>query len=175
MKAKRGERMAIMKRDVNFVLFILIIVTLVAFAGFSTYYQKTFRNVSTQYQQKISELDEVAGSLQVAQENLSKTSRELRVKGEREEDLSKRYTTLSDLKEQLEKSLTETRSQLAQTTSELETTKSELTTTKSELSTTKSQLDAANAKIDSLKNEIAALKSSISSLNSCISSKGVTC
>ena len=175
MKAKRGERMAIMKRDVNFVLFILIIVTLVAFAGFSTYYQKTFRNVSTQYQQKISELDEVAGSLQVAQENLSKTSRELRVKGEREEDLSKRYTTLSDLKDQLEKSLTETRNQLALTTDELEKTKSELSTAKSELTTTKNQLDAANAKIDSLKNEIAALKNSISSLNSCISSNGITC
>jgi len=160
--------MAIMRKDVNFVLFILIIVTLLAFVGFSTYYQKTFRNVSTEYEQKISELDEVSSSLQVAQTNLSKTSRELKVKAEREEDLSKKYTDVKDERDQFESSFLETREQLTETTEELENTKSELDTANAEISD-------LNSEVSSLKDTIASKNTAIDALQQCASDNGITC
>lgn len=160
--------MAIMRKDVNFVLFILIIVTLLAFVGFSTYYQKTFKNVSTEYRQKISELDEVSSSLQVAQTNLSKTSRELRVKAEREEDLSKKYIDVKDERDVFERNFLDTREQLTDTIEELENKKSEI--------------DTANAKISDLNSEVSTLTDRVANkdavidaLQQCASDNGITC
>ncbi len=124
--------------------------------------------MSTEYEQKISELDEVSSSLQVAQTNLSKTSRELKVKAEREEDLSKKYTDVKDERDQFESSFLETREQLTETTEELENTKSELDTANAEISD-------LNSEVSSLKDTIASKNTAIDALQQCASDNGITC
>ena len=68
--------MAIMKRDVNFGLFILIIATLIVFAGFSTYYQKSFKNITSDYEAKLAELNEITTTLETKKAELASTSEE---------------------------------------------------------------------------------------------------
>src|SRR3989338_2234290 len=94
--------MAVMKRDVNFGLFMLIIATLIVFAGFSTYYQRSFKNVTSDYESKLNELNEITKNLETKKTELASTQAEREKLSEREADLSQRYTTLDELKEQLE-------------------------------------------------------------------------
>ena len=41
--------MSFMKKDVNLGLLVLIVASIVLFAGFSVYYQSTFRDISMDY------------------------------------------------------------------------------------------------------------------------------
>lgn len=151
--------MAYMKRNVNLGLLFLMVATLISFAGFATYYQATFFNLSTSYEDKISKIDQLAENLDLEKTKLNQTSYQLSVKAEREKDLSSKYDALRNVKEQLEKDKT-----LLQ--SELTTTKSELSSSKAELSSTKSSLTAAESLIAEKDSVIASKNSQISSLNS---------
>ncbi len=69
--------MAIMKKDVNFVFFILIIATVISFAGFTAYYQISFRNINDEYDTKLSELNKVTSDLLEKKSILLQTTTEL--------------------------------------------------------------------------------------------------
>ena len=149
--------MAYMKRNVNLGLLFLIVATLIAFAGFATYYQTTFFNLSTSYEEKLGKIDTLAETLSVEKTKLNQTSYQLQVKAEREKDLSSKYDSLREVKEQLEldKALLQ---------SELTTTKSTLSSTKAELSATQSSLTVAQNTITEKESEISSLKSQRSAL-----------
>ena len=160
--------MAILKRDVNFGLLLIIIATLVAFSGFSTYYQKSFRNLSERYDTKINELDNVMSNLQSHRKELNQTSFQLQVKAERETELSGRYTSLKEEKNRLLNELAQTQEQLAAKKRELTSTQSELTSARSELDATRDSLTSANVEITSLRASIDDLEGEVSDYQSCI-------
>ena len=151
--------MSYMKRNVNLGLLFLIVATLIAFAGFTTYYQKTFFNLSESYEDKMSKIDYLVENLELEKTRLNETSYQLNIKKEREKELSGKYETLRDVKEQLEKDK-------ALLQDELTTAKSELSSTEAELSATKSDLDAARATIAEKDETIALKNSEINTLNS---------
>tara|TARA_Y100000310_G_scaffold291402_1_gene319328 strand:- start:381 stop:857 length:477 start_codon:yes stop_codon:yes gene_type:complete len=90
--------MAVMKRDVNFGMFVLIIATLLVFAGFTAYYQTTFENLTSEYRGKIGELSTVTSNLQQEKIKLNQTSIQLQIKAEKEKSLNEKYEEMVDWK-----------------------------------------------------------------------------
>jgi chromosome segregation ATPase len=156
--------MAIMKKDVNFGMFVLIIATLFVFAGFTSYYQSTFENLTSEYRIKLSELGLVTENLQEEKVKLNQTSLQLKIKAEREQDLSNKYDDMRGIKEQLEVDKAALESDLAATKSDLATTSAELSTTKDSLVEKTAALSSALAEVDSLKSERDSLKAQKDSL-----------
>lgn len=156
--------MAFMKKDVNFFLFILVVATLIIFAGFTTFYQTTIKNISTEYSTRISELDDVTTKLTTEKEKLDQTTQQLKVKAEREKDLSGRYETIRGLKEQLEKDKATLESELSKTKSELGQKKAELDSAQNELAEKLILVNSLYSEVDSLKDQRTALNAEISCL-----------
>ncbi|MFC1704738.1 hypothetical protein ACFLZ6_00235 [Nanoarchaeota archaeon] len=153
-----------MKKDVNFGLFVLIIATLICFAGFTAYYQATFENVSTGYKEKIDELSKVTTDLQTQKTRLNETSYELKIKVDRESELSEKYNEVKTDKETLEANNAKLTSELASTTSELNQKKSELAVAQSELSKARSDLSDAVLDASNLEDDVDDLCDTISDL-----------
>ena len=81
----------VLKKNVNGILLLLLIILAVAFAGFSVVYQLSFENVTTEYDQKMGQLEKVQSDLLTHKEKLEETEYELEVKAGKEEDLSTKY------------------------------------------------------------------------------------
>ncbi|MDP7323820.1 MAG: hypothetical protein QF632_03605 [Candidatus Woesearchaeota archaeon] len=96
--------MAVMKRDVNFGMFVLIIATLLVFAGFTAYYQTTFENLTSEYRGKLGELSDVTSNLQQEKIKLNQTSIQLQIKAEKEKSLNEKYEEMVAWKDREEKS-----------------------------------------------------------------------
>ena len=146
--------MAIMKRDVNVGLLLLIVAALLMFSGFTVYYQTTFKNVSKSYETKIKELESVSKELESKRGQLNETSVQLQLKKQKEEDLSQKFTDVRSEKEQLE-------SDKAKLQTELSGTKSQLAATSAELSGTKSQRGAQVQLTQQLNTQVLNLKSDV--------------
>ena len=80
--------MAVMRRDINIGLLFLIVATLIVFAGFTVYYQTTFKNVSNEYKAKLTELEKVSSDLESKKKELTETSQTLQLKESNEQALS---------------------------------------------------------------------------------------
>jgi len=172
--------MSVMKRDINFGLFLIIIAVLVLFATFTIYYQTTYKNMTTNYNYKLEELKRTSEELGLQKSRLNETSYELEIKVEREQDLSGKYTGLkgerdklqSD-KEKLEIDLSSTKSQLAEKSAQLVAKESELAQKTSELASAKTQIINL---IDERNNYKAQRDSCNDDLNECESEKAIcTC
>jgi len=150
--------MAFMKRDVNFGLLILIIVSIVLFSGFSVYYQTTFQDVSLEYQNKLDQLGRVTSELSSKRQELNETY-SLRVKAEEDKKvLDQRYKDASDENTKLSADNTNLALEVSSTKSQLAEKSSELDATKTLLAQTQSSLSSANGEITSLKSQRSNLK-----------------
>lgn len=167
--------MGYMKRNVNLGLLFLIVATLIAFAGFATYYQTTFFNLSTSYEDKVGKIDTLVETLSAEKTKLNQTSYQLQVKAEREKDLSSKYDSLRDVKEQLELDKALLQTELTNTKSDLSSTKAELSATQSSLAVAENTIADRDATIASRDSEISSLNSQVSSLCSQVQSLGGTC
>ena len=161
--------MAIMKKDVNLGLLLVIIAALIMFSGFTVYYQTTFKNLSATYQKQVKELQKITTDLEAKRGLLNETSVQLQLKKQKEEDLSKKFVDtaserdkLNADKNKLTSDLTNTKATLAQTSADLAITKVTLAQTQSDLdkektarandiATLNSRINSLNAKIDCLK------------------------
>lgn len=147
--------MAFMRRDVNLALLLLIIVAILLFAGFSVYYQTTFKDISLEYKTKLEQLQQISGQLAEKREELNETYA-LRVKAEQDREvLDVRYRDVTDENSRLttQVSLLQTevsnaKSELSAKTSELDATKNLLATTQSKLSNAESQRDKYKADLN---------------------------
>jgi chromosome segregation ATPase len=145
--------MAFMKRDVNLGLLVLIIISIALFAGFSIYYQTSFKDVSLEYQSKLEQLSKVTSELRLQREKLNETST-LRVKAEEDRKvLDERYKDLNDERGRLEADKISLQSELTTTKSGLAEKKAELDATKNLLSQTQASLEASNSELSSLKSK----------------------
>jgi len=111
--------MTIMKKDVNFVFFILIIAVVVSFAGFTAYYQVSFRNINEEYTTKLAELNKVTKDLFEKKGALLQTSEELDTTKKGREELGQKYDTLKDERDVLKDERDAFRDNLYKTQSEL--------------------------------------------------------
>ena len=136
--------MAIMKKDVNFVFFILIIATVISFAGFTAYYQSSFKNISNEYNQKIGELTKVSQDLLEKKSALLQTSEAL------DETKSSR--------EQTEALYGEQRDELREAIKQRDTFKDDLFQEKQKFAKADAELTIANAKVIEQADEIKDLK-----------------
>ena len=145
--------MAFMKRNVNMGLLVLIIASLILFTGFSVYYQTTLKGISTEYNEKLSELQKVTKELGLQKEALNETY-ELKRKAEVDRSaLDSKYRDVSDENLQLEKDNTNLRVEVTQTKSELGATQTELESKKVILAQTQQDVESARGQVTSLKRE----------------------
>ena len=153
--------MAFMKKDVNFGLLILIVVSILLFSGFSVYYQTTFKDVSLEYQQKLEQLSQVTKELGTKRQELNETYSQ-KIKAEQDRKvLDQSYRDASDENEQLSSDNTNLRSEVSSTKNQLGEKTAELASTKNLLAQTQASLSAANSEVSSLKSQKSNLKDDI--------------
>lgn len=146
--------MAFMKKDVNFGLLVLIIVSILLFSGFSVYYQTTFKDVSLEYKQKLDQLSKVTKELGAKRQELNETySQKIRAEQDREV-LDQSYKEASDENTVLRSEITSTKLQLAEKKSELDATKNLLAQTQVSLSAANSQISSLKSRVDNLKDDV---------------------
>ena len=151
-----------MRRDVNIGLLLLIVAALLMFSGFTVYYQTTFKNLSTTYQNELKELDKTEKELESKRNALNETSIQLQLKKQKEEDLSKQFVDTKSDKDKLESDKKKLEVDLA-------TTKAQLQSTSAQLSSTQNQLADQATKAAQLTTQVTSLQSQITSLNGKIS------
>ncbi|HLC47011.1 MAG TPA: hypothetical protein VJI75_04725 [Candidatus Nanoarchaeia archaeon] len=118
--------MSFMRRNVNFFLLFVIIVIVLSLVGLTTYYEKTYQNLSTSYDAKLNEINKLLENLNAERTTLNQTSYELTVRKEREGELSGQYTEVKG-------TLKEKQVELDQTKASLETAKNDLADTENAL------------------------------------------
>src|SRR3989338_228795 len=150
--------MSFMKKDVNLGLLILIVASILLFAGFSVYYQTTFKDISLDYKTKLDNLSKVTQELGIQKQKLNETY-SMRVKAEQDiKTLDKNYREINDENEKLNSDNTNLRTEVSSTKSELgekiaklEATQNLLAQKESELITVKSDRDTYKAQRDNYK------------------------
>ena len=139
--------MAILKRDVNFIFFILIIITVVSFAGFTTYYEASFRNISNEYDTKIAELTDVTQDLLEKKTILTETNQELDKTKEQVLGREKLYDDLRDERDDIFAERDALKENLFQT-------KAELSQKIAQVSDLSAQVVTLDNKVDDLQEEV---------------------
>ena len=149
-----------MKKNVNFGLLILIIAILFCFSAAAIYYQVTFKNLSKEYNTKISELQKVTSTLLQKKAELAETAA-------KEQDLKGRYTGIREENEELE----EQRDNLE---NQLEDKKDELLETKEQLRVSQNQASILQDDIEDYKDDIADYIDDIDDLCDYLDSEGLS-
>ena len=146
--------MAFMKKDVNFGLLVLIIISIVVFSAFSVYYQTTFKEVSLEYQTKLEQLGAVTSELATQKQELNKTY-SLKTKAEQDRQaLDKQYKDVSDENSALRSELIDTKSELAEKSAELDATENLLSQTQASLAAATSEVSSLKSRVSNLKDDI---------------------
>lgn len=155
-----------MKRNVNFSLFFLIVIVLIALAGLTTYYQMTYSEQANNLKQKTEEFTTALNELQVKKVQLNQTSVQLQVESQSKEQLSGLYTSIKQEKEIVEADLTKTKDTLLATLSELESTKNELFQTQKEREQYKREAQEWKDEAKNFENQLDDCRSDLSSCQS---------
>lgn len=146
--------MAFMKKDVNVVLLVLIVVAILGFSGFTVYYQTTFKDVSLEYKNKLEQLQKVTSDLSVQKQQLNETY-SLRVKAEKDKKaLDQSYKDLSDERNQLEDDKSRLEVELINTKNDLGEKAAQLQATQNQLASTQAELGSVKARKDTLENDL---------------------
>ncbi len=154
--------MAVMKKDVNFVFFILIIATVVSFAGFTAYYRISFRNINEEYDTKLAELNKVTKDLLEKKATLLQTTVELNTTKKGREELGEKYNEIKEEKDQLQverdllkENLYQTRTELEQKRQQVEDLSSQLVVAKAEADEWKSKYNHCDDNLDECRADLA--------------------
>lgn len=157
--------MAVMKRDINLGLLLLIVAAIVMFSGFTVYYQTTFKNISNSYEIKLKELERVSKDLESKRGQLNETNIQLQLKKQKEEDLSKKYVDTESQRSQLETDKKKVELDLAGTKASLAATEGKLSQTQTQLAAQIELAQQLNAQVISLKNDIDRFKPYLAKYN----------
>jgi chromosome segregation ATPase len=152
-----------MKKDVNFVFFILIIATVVSFAGFTAYYQVSFRNINVEYDTKLAELNKVTTDLLEKKAVLLQTSVELNTTKKGREELGERYNEVKDERDSLQTERDTLKENLYQTKSELEQKKTQVTALSTQLVAAESEVEKWEGKYKSCDEDLDECKADLAS------------
>lgn len=132
--------MAYIKRNVNILLLLLIVLIVAAFAGVSSYYQGTYRNLSKSYGLTVETLNFTEKNLSSRQQELAKTAEELELRTADKAKFEAMYGNLTEQKEIIDRMLAET--------------KDELESVKADLSATQERVTALTTEVDTLNEDV---------------------
>ena len=158
--------MAIMKRDVNLGLLLMIVAVLLMFSGFTVYYQTTFKNVSKSFEIKLNELEGVSKELESKRGQLNETSLQLQLKKQKEEDLSQKFVETESQRSQLESDKKKLEVELANTKASLAQVSADLTNTKGLLAAQAQLAQELNRQVLNLKSDVTRLDAKVDCLKS---------
>jgi len=151
-----------LKKDMNKILLLLVLVPLLLFAGFSAYYQGTLKNISTEYSKNTEQLEKITARL-VSEETKSNETLQLKETVQKDkETLEGNYNEIKNENQALKK-------EKAALEQDLISTKSELSKTESELQTKKSEFDILKGKFQQIQNSLIEANDQISRLISRVS------
>ncbi len=164
-----------LKRNVNFVLLMLVITILVGTVAITTYFQSTYKDVSQDLATKKKQLEVVSSNFSTKISELNKTYSDLQLKQLDKEKLDQLYTDLTKEKEKVDTELSATKIKLTSTFSELQRKKDELSDAnykiileereiielKSKVQNQDTTIRSINAQLDSLKKQICDLKTAL--------------
>lgn len=121
----RGDK-GYIKRDTNFGFLLLIGLCLIAIIWLSLFYRQKFNDLSDQYNQKLTELQETSIHLSNLTMELNQTKYRLQFKERVESDLSSQYIDLTEQKEVLEKEIKELEADIGSKKTEIENLKKDV-------------------------------------------------
>ncbi len=132
--------MAYFRKNVNILLLLLIIIILGIFAGFTTYYQTTYKNLSLSYSEKLNQLNQLNYNISAQKSQLRQMNEDLMIKSAVKEKFDVLYSNVTEYNQQLAQELDRTKKELIGSIEDLKSTRAELETKKSELGTVKGAL-----------------------------------
>lgn len=156
--------MAYVRKNVNLLLLLLLIIILGVFAGFTTYYQATYKNLSDSYSEKLNQLNQLNYNLTAQRAQLGQMNEELKIKSAVKEKFDVLYTNISEYNSALSQELLSTRKELASTIAQLKQTQADLDDSKSQLSATKGALKTQQNYSAELEVQVGQLKGQICTL-----------
>ena len=169
--------MAVMKRDVNLGLLLLIVAAIIMFSGFTVYYQTTFKNLSKTYQNELSNLQMVSKDLEAKRGQLNETSVQLQLKKQKEEDLSKKFVDTKSERDQLETDKKKLELDLAGTKASLASTSAKLSETQNQVNQVITDLAKKTADLNNALSDVTRLKKDVADRDkriACLKSNGGT-
>lgn len=153
-----------LKRNVNFVLLLLVITILVGTVAITTYFQSTYKGVSQDLASKKQQLEVVSSNFSTKISELSKTYSELQLKQLDKEKLDQLYTEIVKEKEKVDAELSVTKTKLSETFVELERKKDELADANYKLLLQEEELEDLQVKVANLGRTINSLQDQAESL-----------
>lgn len=148
---KQGHTsMAYIKKRVNVVLLLLIAVIIASFIGFTTYYEIIYKDISTEYNLKKSQLEILNQNLSIQSGKLSETTAELQRKVEDKKRFDVLYTVSVEEKNALQEELTTTTATLENTRTELNEATEQVRSLNAEVKDLKVELDEKEVEIAGL-------------------------
>lgn len=153
-----------MKRNVNFMLLLLVLTVLVGTVAITTYFQSTYKNVSQDLATKSKQLDVVSSNFSTKVSELNRTYTDLQLKALDKEKLDQLYTNLTVEKEKVDTELSATKTLLTNTLSLLQETKDDLADANYKLLAQEQELSELNVKVGNLANTINSLQDQVDSL-----------
>jgi len=142
--------MAYMRKNVNIFLLVVVVIIVVSLAAITSYYQTTYKNLSTNYETKLNEINNLIDDLNSERTKLNETSYELTLKAEREEKLGAQYTEVKGEKEKLAGDLSQTEKELERTKLNLQSTISDYQKLQYDYGLVQKQVDDQNKMIAKL-------------------------
>lgn len=168
-----------MKKNVNFTLLALVIIVLVGTVAITTYFQSTYKDVSTDLKAKAEQLDVISSNFTTKIKELNKTYSELQIKQLDKEKLDQLYTDLVNEKEKVDAELGVTKDKLTETLTELERKKDELSDANYKLLLQEDELTDLRVKVDNLGKTINSLQDQVKSFEKLLcdekTAQGKTC
>ena len=153
-----------LKKNVNFTLLALVITVLVGTVAITTYFQSTYKDVSTDLKAKAEQLEVISSNFTTKIKELNKTYSELQIKQLDKEKLDQLYTDLVNEKEKVDAELGVTRGKLTETLTELARKKDELSDANYKILLQEDELTDLRVKVENQLSTIRSLNAQVDDL-----------
>ena len=153
-----------LKKNVNFLLLMLVVTVLVGTVGITTYFQSTYKEVSQDLENKSQQLQVISSNFSQKINELSKTSSELQLNKVDKDRLDQLYSDLLKEKEKLDGELAVTKNQLTDAMNSLKQAQAQLSDANYKLLLQEQEITDLNAKVQNLDNTIRSQRAQIDDL-----------
>jgi len=156
--------MAYIRKNVNFILIILVITLIAMFVGFASYFESSNRTLVEQYDEKSNQYDSLKSNLSTQKTQLEKTYSELQLQVAGGSKLQSLYNEVLQEKKKIEEQLSKTQGQLSQTQTELANTITQLRKTEADLAVSEANYQYAQNRVNILTADVSSKQSKINNL-----------
>lgn len=156
--------MAYIRKNVNFILVILVMTLISLFAGFASYFETSNKGLLDQYNEKSNEYESLKSNLSTQKTQLEKTYSELQLQVAGGSKLQSLYNEVLAEKKKIEDQLSKTQGQLSQTQTELANTITQLRKTEADLAAAQTNYQNAQNQVNILTADLSSKQSKINNL-----------